>query len=120
MTSKAQWQKSTYVNLLMSSAVPKDMTLEEMQQATTEDVTFQCLMHLTQKQEWHNLDKLPQHLKDADTTELTMFKRMKDELTINDLSNKYRSSWKLYCNTQSSSRQSNFNCLLGSSRSGEN
>ena len=47
MTSKAQWQKSTYVNLLMSSADPKAMTLEEMQQATTEDVTLQCLMHLT-------------------------------------------------------------------------
>ena len=36
-----------YVNLLTSSAVPKAMTLQEIQQATTEDATLQCLMHLT-------------------------------------------------------------------------
>ena len=39
-----------YVNLLTSSAVPKAMTLQEIQQATTEDATMQCLMYLTQTQ----------------------------------------------------------------------
>ena len=49
-----------YVNLLTSLAVPKAMMLQEIQQATTEDATMQCLMHLTRTQEWHNLDKLPE------------------------------------------------------------
>ena len=41
-----------YVNLLTSLAIPKAMTLQEIQQATTEDAMLQCLMHLTQTQEW--------------------------------------------------------------------
>ena len=49
-----------YVNLLMSSAVPKAMILQEIQQATTADITLQWLIHLTQNQQWHNLDDLPQ------------------------------------------------------------
>ena len=76
-----------YVNLLTSSAVPKAMTLQEIQQATTEDATMQCLMHLTRTQEWHNLDKLPEQFKDANITELKLFKQVKDDLTINDQSN---------------------------------
>ena len=39
-----------YVNLLTSSAVPKVMMLQEIQQAITENTTLQCLMHLTQTQ----------------------------------------------------------------------
>ena len=73
-----------YVNLLTSSAVPKAMTLQEIQKITTEDATLQCLMHLTRTQEWHNLDKLPEQFKDADITELRLFKQVKDDLTIND------------------------------------
>ena len=33
------------------------------------------------------MDKLPQHFKDADGTELTMFKRVKEKLTVNSQSN---------------------------------
>ena len=76
-----------YVNLLMSSAVPKAMTLQEIQQATTEDMTLKCLIHLTQNQQWHSLDKLPQQFKDADIKDLQMFKRVKDELTVNEQAN---------------------------------
>ena len=61
--------------------------LQEIQQATTEDATLQCLMHLIQTQEWHNLDKLPEQFKDANITELTLLKQVKDDLTINDQSN---------------------------------
>ena len=63
------------------------MTLQEIQQATTEDAMMQCLMHLTRTQEWHNLDKLPEQFKDANITELKLFKQVKDDLTINDQSN---------------------------------
>ena len=48
---------------------------------------MQCLMHLTRTQEWHNLDKLPEQFKDANITELKLFKQVKDNLTINDQSN---------------------------------
>ena len=44
-------------------------------------------MHLTRTQEWHNLEKLSEHFKDADITELKLFKQVKDDLTINDQSN---------------------------------
>lgn len=56
-----------YVNLLM---VPKAMTLQEIQQATTADITLQCLIHLTQNQHWHNLDDLPQQFQDMNIAEL--------------------------------------------------
>ena len=73
-----------YVNLLMSSAVPKAMTLQEIQQATTK---LQCLIYLTQNQQWHSLNKLPQQFKDADIKDLQMFKPVKDELTVNEQAN---------------------------------
>ena len=76
-----------YVNLLTLSAVPKAMTLQEIQQATTEDPTLQYLMYLTQNQKWHTLGKLPQQFEDADITELKLFQRVKDDLTDNDQSN---------------------------------
>ena len=76
-----------YVNFLVSSAVPKAMTLEEIQQATAVDVTLQCVVYLTQKHAWNDLENLPESLKDADRAELKMFKRVKDELTVNDQSN---------------------------------
>ena len=85
--NKQSTMAEEYVNLLTSSAVPKAMTLQEIQQATTEDATMQCLMHLTRTQEWHNLDKLPEQFKDANITELKLFKQVKDDLTINDQSN---------------------------------
>ena len=76
-----------YVNFLVSSAVPKAMTLEEIQQATAVDVTLQCLVHFIQKHAWNELDNLPQNFKDADRAELQLFKRVKDELTVNDQAN---------------------------------
>ena len=85
--NKQSTMAEEYVNLLTSQAVPKAMTLQEIQQVTTEDPTLQCLMHLTRTQEWHNLEKLSEQFKDADITELKLFKQVKDDLTINDQSN---------------------------------
>ena len=76
-----------YVNFLVSHAVPKAMTLEEIQQATAEDVTLQCLVHLIQNDTWNDLDNLPQNLKDADSAELKLFQQLKDELTVNNQAN---------------------------------
>ena len=77
----------TYVNFVTSFAVPKAMTLEEIQQATVEDVTLQCLVYLMQHNSWNNLDNLPEKFKEADCAELRMFHRVKDDLTVNDQSN---------------------------------
>ena len=85
--NKQSTMAEEYVNLLTSQAVPKAMTLQEIQQVTTEDPTLQGLMHLTRTQEWHNLEKLSEQFKDADITELKLFKQVKDDLTINDQSN---------------------------------
>ena len=66
------------------------MTLREIQQASNEDATLQCLMHLMQIQECRNLDKLPEQFKDANITELKLIKQVKDD---NDQLIKYYASW---------------------------
>ena len=40
---------------------------------------------VTQAQEWHNLDIIPEQFKDV--AELRLFKQIKDDMTINDQSN---------------------------------
>ena len=61
-------------------------TLEEIQQATVEDVTLQCLVYLMRNNSWNNLDNLPKKFKEAHCAELRMFHRVKDDLTVNDQS----------------------------------
>ena len=73
-----------YVNFLVScSVVPKAMTLEEIQQATAEDATLQCLADMIRTQNW-DLDNLSQEVNRA---ALTSYRRVKEELTVNDRSN---------------------------------
>ena len=75
-----------YVNFLASAAVPKAMTLAEIQEATAQDITMQCLAYLIPTQSWRNIDKLPQ-FQDADRTELNRFKQVRHELTVNGPTN---------------------------------
>ena len=72
-----------YVNFLTSAAVPKAMTLAEIQEATAQDVTMQCLANLIRTQSWRNIEKLPQKFQNADRTELNRFKQIQHELTVN-------------------------------------
>ncbi len=63
------------------------MTLDEIQRATAQDRTLQCITHLARTQEWDKLETLPPEYQDIDRTELNLFKHVKDELTVNDQSN---------------------------------
>ena len=76
-----------YVNFLASAAVPKAMTLAEIQEATAQDVTMQCLANLIRTQSWRKIEKLPQQFQDADRTELNRFKQVRHELTVNAQTN---------------------------------
>ena len=73
-----------YVNFISSNAVPKAMTLAEIQHATTQDKTLQCVIHLTRNNGWHNLNNLPQEYREANQAELHLFKHIKDDLTVNN------------------------------------
>jgi len=63
-----------YVNFLSLNAVPKAMTLEEAQQATTRDKTVQCVVYLIRNQGWKDLNSLPDEHQEADLSELRQFK----------------------------------------------
>ena len=76
-----------YVNFVTSFAVPKAMTLEEIKQATAEDVTLQCLAYLIQNNSWNSLYTLPEKFKDADCAKPGRFQRVKGDLTVNDQAN---------------------------------
>ena len=66
-----------YVNFLTSQAVPRAMTVEEIQQATLQDTTLQRLADMIRQD----------NFEDADGGELALFKRTKDKLTVNDETN---------------------------------
>ena len=44
-----------YVNFLCMEAVPKAVTLTEIQTATSEDVTLQCLIDIIRNQSWNRI-----------------------------------------------------------------
>jgi transposase InsO family protein len=63
------------VNFLSVNAVPKAMTLQEVQQATAQVKTLQRVAHFVRNSNWKKLDHLP---------ELQLFKKVADDLTVND------------------------------------
>ena len=85
--NKQSTMAEEYMYLLTSLAVPKAKTLQEIQQATTKDTYNTVMLNaltVTRTQKWYNLDKLPEQFKDANITELRLFKQVKDDMTIND------------------------------------
>ena len=84
------------------------MTLPEIQQATTEDVTLQCLMYMMRNNSWNNLNNLPEKFKDTDCAELRMFHRVKEDPTVNDQSNVIFRGSRIVI--PKNLRESNFNC----------
>ena len=73
-----------YVHFIAANAVPKAMTLEEIQSATKRDKTLQCVSWLIRNGEWHKIDNLPAEHQEANTTELKLFSKIKDELTVGE------------------------------------
>ena len=68
-----------YVCFLTSHAVPKAMTLVEIQRATAEDSTLQCLVDVLRTGKWQQIDNPPE---DVNKDDLGLFKRVQSELTI--------------------------------------
>ena len=63
-----------YVNFLSSHAVPRAMTLVELQEATKADKTLQHLVQVIRAGDWSKIDK----------TQLKQFARVKEDLTVTD------------------------------------
>ena len=68
-----------YVCFLTLHAVPKAMTLVEIQRATAEDSTLQCLVDVLRTGKWQQIDNPPE---DVNKDDLGLFKRVQRELTI--------------------------------------
>ena len=71
-----------YVNFLTTHAVPKAMTLLEIQQATKKDKTLQRLTKLIRERSWNSLN-YNMKTDGENVEELKLFAKVRDELTIN-------------------------------------
>ena len=77
-----------YVRFLTHHAVPKAMTLLEIQEATKTDQTLQYLAGIIRSNEWQSINstlQTPGH--DISIPELKAFSNVKDELTANEHDN---------------------------------
>ena len=70
-----------YINFLVSHAVPKTMTLSEIQDTTKFDKTLQLLTHLIQTTQW-NFINAPDLDPAISKVDIQMFSEIKDELSI--------------------------------------
>ena len=70
-----------YICFLSTHAVPRAMTLVEIQQSTAEGATLQRLRELIQTGKWHQIDDSPEN---ADKGELKMFQKIHNELTVSN------------------------------------
>ena len=67
-----------YINFLSGHAVPKAMTLSEIQKATRADQTLQQLAKMICTNLW-----IEQDITGADLTDLKLFRKVKHDLTVN-------------------------------------
>ena len=74
-----------YVCFLTQHAIPKAMTLPEIQQATTADPTLQLLMELITTGKWYLIDNLTtQSHPNVSIPELKAYRKIKSELALNE------------------------------------
>jgi len=74
-----------YVKFIINHAVPKAMTLSEIQQATKEDNTLQCLMDVIRQNKWDLVENNELQVEGVDERELKLFSKVKDELTVSEM-----------------------------------
>ena len=70
-----------YLNFLVSHAVPKAMTLSQIQDATKSDKTLQHLTHVIQTNQWNFINK-HDHDPEISKAEIQAFSKIRDELSI--------------------------------------
>ena len=68
-----------YVHFPAVNAIPKAMTLQEIQRATQQDKTLQCVSWLIRNRKWHKLENLPSKRKEAPLAELKLFRNVQFE-----------------------------------------
>ena len=73
-----------YVHFLTAHAVPKAMTLFEIQEATKNDPTLQRLADIIRTNQWDSISKITDV--NIDLAELKLFSKLKHELTLNETS----------------------------------
>lgn len=71
-----------YVNFVAANAVPKAMTLVEIQDATKNDPTLREVIRLIKDGSWRSLSGKQSVTEGVDGSTLMAFKRIKDELTV--------------------------------------
>ena len=72
-----------YIQFIAESATPKAMTLQQIKNATQNDLTLQQAAHMIQQNLWHMLDTENfAHPTDVDLRELKLLRKVKDELTV--------------------------------------
>ena len=80
--TKHEMSAEQYVNFLTTHAVPKAMTIQEIENATKTDKTLQRLIEIIHTQAWGSLTDPP--IDGEDISELNLFSKVRDELTINE------------------------------------
>ena len=83
--SKYETVANAYVNFLVNHAVPKSMTLSQIQEATTSDSTLQYLIMLMRSNKWDSISNITGV--NVNVEELKLFSKLRNELTVNDASN---------------------------------
>ena len=83
--SKYETVANAYVNFLVNHAVPKAMTLSQIQEATTSDSTLQYLIMLMRSNKWDSISNITGV--NVNVEELKLFSKLRNELTVNDASN---------------------------------
>ena len=83
--SKYETVANACVNFLVNHAVPKAMTLSQMQEATTSDSTLQYLIMLMRSNKWDSISNITGF--NVNVEELKLVSKLRNELTVNDASN---------------------------------
>ena len=84
-SKQAEKLAEDYVNFLSLHAVPRAMTLAELQEATKADATLQYLIQVIRSGEWSEIQSVQSN--DVDKAQIKLFMNIKDELTVNSNSN---------------------------------
>ena len=76
-----------YVNFLAHHAIPKALTVEEIQDATLEDKTLQMLIDIIETNLWHKLNAISTASNGINTDDLKSFAKVREDLTVNERKN---------------------------------
>ncbi len=78
-SGKEEKMATDYIRFISTHAVPKAMSLSDIQQATETDDTLQKLAELVRTGNWNSLTDS----ENVDIAELKMFSKIREELTVN-------------------------------------